>query len=85
MAVQAVLGDIELTADEPLCMGSFPVQNSFVGFSPHNVFFGPKVPETLRVLNRLIVQSVVGGPRGQVGCATKGRCRHKALGRTRKA
>ena len=58
MSVQAIFGNVELSAHEPLCEGRFPVEDLFPG-SPPDQFAGFAGPESVGVLDRLPIHSPV--------------------------
>ncbi len=60
VAVQAVVGEIDLTADEPFGPGRFPLQN-LVPFLEPVQLLGGAGPEFFRLLHRLFVESFIFG------------------------
>src|SRR6266849_2825405 len=58
MAVQAVVGKIDLTADEPLGPGRFPLQH-LVPFLEPVQFLGGPCPEFFRLFHRLFIESFI--------------------------
>ena len=60
VAIEAVVGEINLTADEPLGPGHVPLQNLVPLLEPVE-FFGGTGPEFFRLLDRLFVESFILG------------------------
>ncbi len=60
MAIEAVIGKIELAANEPLRPGLVPLQNLVPLFEPVQLFGGPS-PEFFRLLHRLLIQGFIFG------------------------
>ncbi|KAF5032182.1 hypothetical protein DSECCO2_619940 [anaerobic digester metagenome] len=66
VAVEAVVGDVEFSVDEPLRVGVVPLKNPIPGLEPVE-FVGDLVPEGLRVVHELLVRpGVVRRPGGRL-------------------
>ena len=76
VAVDAVVAEIELAAHEPLGPGQVPFQHLVPGLEPVQVF-GRLGPETLRILNRLLVHGLVLFEALDVGLCAELRRRRK--------
>ena len=58
VAVEAVVGEIDLAADEPFCPGTIPLENLVPLLEPVQ-FAGDPRPELFRLLDRLLVNALV--------------------------
>ena len=63
MFIEAVVADIELAADEPFCVGHFPLQDFFPGGKPGQFVLRLLRPELFRRLDRFVVELFVFGQR----------------------
>jgi len=67
MPVDAVFGDIEFPADEPLGEGSLPFEDLAVRLAPDQMFLRLAVPEFLWGVDRLAVEPFVGRITPKIG------------------
>src|SRR6266850_573327 len=56
MTVEAIVGQIELAADEPLCKWLFPLQHLFEWLEPNQLVFGLFAPKLFRGTDRFVVK-----------------------------
>jgi hypothetical protein len=59
VAVEAILGNIQLAAHEPLGVRRLPVEDLFKGLSPHQLLAGLSRPEFFWGVDRLGVEPFV--------------------------
>ena len=61
VAVEAIFGDVEFAADEPLRVGRLPIEDFFEGLAPDELLRGLSAPEFFWGVDRLRVEPFVSG------------------------
>ncbi len=67
VAVDAVLGDVQLAADKPPRVGGLPVQYPLKRFAPEQVLLRLPAPKIFRGGDRFAVETIVLAALGKIG------------------
>ena len=71
VAVEAVLGDVQLAAGEPLRVGCVPLEDLLERLAPYEQLFGLALPEFFWGVDRFVIQLLISGITPKVCLALK--------------